>query len=389
MKAAAQETGADIKIGLVMSEAYSSATSTWNKDVAARAGDKADFYIVHSYFTQYNENSTVETILSSYTKTGTYRTYVWSELDKAGKPHLPVALTEYNIFAIGSDQPVSHVNGMHAVLVTGEAMKTGFGAALRWDLANDWSNGNDHGMFSYGSEPGVSTYAPRPAFYHLFYLQKYTGDVLLNSTMTGASDVVIIPTAFQQGQVGAAIINNTRIQKVVRLNIKNFKFGDRYYTYTLTGSLNIDFSRKVFINGIGNTLEAGGPADYENIKANSSTINDEIRIKAPPLSVTFILVEPGTRELVINNEVTSADKSSYEDLIGIYPNPSQGSFTLTNIPSGITEIEIKDILGKSVYRETGSNHNPDESFNINLRRGIYFITLSDRTHQFAKKLIIR
>ena len=70
MRAAALKTGTDIKIGLVMVEENSTTNSTWNRDVASQAGDKADFYVVHSYFTPYNQNSNVETILSSYNKTG-------------------------------------------------------------------------------------------------------------------------------------------------------------------------------------------------------------------------------------------------------------------------------------------------------------------------------
>jgi aspartate 1-decarboxylase len=387
MKAAAQESGYEIKIGLVMAEAYSSGNANWNKDVAAVAGDKADFYIVHSYFTPYNQNSDVATILNSYKNTGSYKDYVWSEVDKAGKPHLPVALTEYNIFAVGSNQAVSHVNGMHAVLVTGETMKTGYGAALRWDLANGWSNGDDHGMFSYGSEPGIAQYAPRPAFYHLYYLQKYTGDVLLNSSMTGAAGIVTIPTAFQSGQVGAALVNTSQIRKVVRLNIKNFKFGARYYTYTLTGSPDIDFSRKVFINGTGNSLDAGGPDNYESIKAFSSTIDTEIKIIVPALSVTLVLVEPGTKELLINNEVTSAEKLSY-DLINVYPNPVNGSFTISNIPSWILEIEIDNILGKFFYKRSG-NIKTEETFDLNLPGGIYFIKLNGRSGSIARKIIVQ
>jgi aspartate 1-decarboxylase len=387
MKSAAQETGYEIKIGLVMAEAYSSGNANWNKDVAAVAGDKADFYIVHSYFTPYNQNSDVATILNSYKNTGSYETYVRAEVDKAGKPHLPVALTEYNIFAVGSNQAVSHVNGMHAVLVTGETMKTGYGAALRWDLANGWSNGDDHGMFSFGSEPAIAQYAARPAFYHLYYLQKYSGDVLLNSSMTGATGLVTIPTAFHSGQVGATLVNTSRIQKVVRLNIRNFKFGERFYTYTLTGSPDVDFSRKVFVNGTGNSLDAGGPDNYESIKAFSSTIDTEIKIIVPPLSVTFVLVEPGTKELLINNEVTSAEKIS-SDLINVYPNPVRGSFTISNIPSWISEIEIENILGRSFYNR-GGNIEAEETFNLSLPGGIYFIKLYGRSGSITKKIIVQ
>jgi hypothetical protein len=386
MKAAAQKTGADIKIGVVMADSPS-AGSGWNQGVAAQVGNKADFYVVHSYFTPYNQNSDVATILNSYTNTGNYKSYVWSELDKIGKPHLPVALTEYNIFAVGSGQPVSHVNGLHAMLVTGEAMKTGFGATLRWDLANGWDNGNDHGMFSYG-EPGIPDYTPHPAFYYLYYLQKYTGDVLLNYATTGATGVAVIPTSFNSGQVGAAIINTTKIQKVVRLNIRNFRFGDRYYTYTLTGSPNIDFSRKVFVNDLGNSLSAGGPDNYESIKANSSTIGDEIKIVTPPLSAVFVIVEPGTKELVINNEVTAVDKSRFEDFIEIYPNPAQRNFRIKNIPNGISSMEIKDFTGRTVYREEGNISIPDATFDINLMPGIYVIQLYGKNCLLRKKLIV-
>ena len=94
MKAAAQKTGVEIKIGVVMLDSYSASTSTWNKDVAVQAGDKADFYVVHSYFTPYNQNSDVATILNSSSKTGNYKTYLWDEVTKAGTPKLPVGLTE-------------------------------------------------------------------------------------------------------------------------------------------------------------------------------------------------------------------------------------------------------------------------------------------------------
>jgi hypothetical protein len=387
MKAAAQKIGVEIKIGVVMVEG-SSTGATWNKDVAAQAGDKADFYVVHSYYTPYNQNSDVATVLSSSAKTTSYNTYVWDEVTKAGKPKLPVALTEYNIFAIGSNQPVSHVNGIHAVLVTGEAMKTGYGAACRWDLANGWDNGNDHGMYSY-NEPGIPNYTPHPAFYHLYYLQKFTGDVLLNSKMTGAPGVEIIPTAFNSGQTGVALISTSKVQKVVRLNIKNFKFGDRYFTYTLTGNTGEDFSRKVFINGIGNTLDAGGPDNYESIKANSSLINDEIRIKIPPLSAIYILVEPGDKELIVNEDITGVNNLPEIDYIRIIPNPSIGQFSIINIPEGINKIGIYNVTGMLIFHGIISGNTYEWNNSIaHLAPGIYFIQLEGKGKRLIKKVII-
>lgn len=60
--------------------------------MAAQVGDIADFYVVHSYYTPYNTNSDVATVLGSYNKTEGYRSYVRATVEAAGMPMLPVAL---------------------------------------------------------------------------------------------------------------------------------------------------------------------------------------------------------------------------------------------------------------------------------------------------------
>lgn len=388
MKMAAAELGLDIRIGVGMLDAYSWENSTWNRDVAASVGDMADFYIVHSYYTPWNQNAGIATILNSYRRTGKFKEYIYAEVDKAGMPHLPVALTEYNIFAIGSSQPVSHANGMHAVLVTGEAMKTGYGAALRWDLANGWDNGNDHGMYSYGNEPGVAQYAPRPAFYHLYYQRRFTGDVMLNMTQRGDTNVVVYPTAFSSGQVAVTMVNKATYDVVVRLNIQDFKFGDRYYTYTLTGNGN-DFSRKVFVNDIGNNGVAGGPSNYESIEATSSLIGEEIKIKLPRYSTTFILVEPGNKELVINEDIAGIPAVLPSDPIVISPNPTYDRFRISKVPDNINKLTISDMGGRILYvylcRRGGEL---DREYSIRLTPGPYQCIFTGNDATFTKKLMI-
>ncbi len=389
MKMAAAEKGLDIKIGVVMLDAYSWEIATWNRDVAASAGDVADFYVVHSYYTPWGQNSGIGTILNSYKRTGKFKDYVYAEVDKAGMPHLPVALTEYNIFAIGSGQPVSHANGMHAVLVTGEALKTEYGAALRWDLANRWDNGNDHGMYSYDDEPGVVKYSPRPAFYHLYYQRRFTGDVLLNMTQRGDTNIVAFPTAFSSGQVAVTMVNKATYDVTVRLNIQDFTFGDRYYTYTLTGD-GTDFSRKVFVNGTGNTGVAGGPATYESIEAFSTLIGDEIRIKLPRYSTTFVLVEPGDKELVINEEIAGIAPSALADFVVISPNPAGERFRITGAPAEINKLTVIDMGGRQVYAyfcKKGEDINRE--FPVNLAPGLYQCILTGDNLVIAEKLVIQ
>jgi hypothetical protein len=386
MRAAAAETGHEIRIGVVMVEAAST-HATWNTAVAGQAGDIADFYVVHSYYTPWNTNSDVATVLNSYSGTGGYRTYVNNTVAAAGMPELPVALTEYNIFAIGSGQAVSHANGMHAALVTGELIRTGFGAACRWDLANGWDNGNDHGMYSY-NEPNIPNYTPHPAFYHLYYMKRHTGDVLLKSTITGAPGVTVISTAFGSGHLGATLVNTTRVRKVVRLNLKDYGAGERFYTYTLTGSDGQDFSRKVYVNGAGGTLEAGGPDDYESLKANSVVIGDEIRLVMPPLSAVYILVEPGTKHLAVNNEVTGITPQASADEITLWPNPSTGSFTVKELPDHVRRIEISDLRGSVIMRKETGEGVRELTFASGLPPGLYLIAIFGDDYTVTKKLII-
>jgi len=220
-------------------------------------------------------------------------------------------------------------------------------------------------------------------------MRRHTGDVLLNSSMTGAQGVVIIPTAFSSGQIGASLVNTAKLRKVVRLNLKDFKAGDRFCTYTLTGNEGEDFSRKVYVNGTGNNLPAGGPDDYASIKANSTIIGDEIRIIMPPLSAVYVLIEPGTKTLAINNEVTAAEVPSENADITIYPNPSDGTFYIKNLPPDVNRIEIKDMKGSSMVSKSGEINSDEEIMHVHLAPGIYFISFSGDGFSATRKLIIK
>jgi hypothetical protein len=291
MKQAAREIGKQIYIGVVCDQEYNNDMPNWNKDLISHVGGKADFYIVHSYFTPYNQNSAPDVILNSPTKVAGYKTFVQKELAAQGKPVAPVFLTEWNIFAIGSKQSVSFINGMHASLMMGELIKNKYEVGVRWDLANGWDNGNDHGLFSSGGEPGVAKYAARPAFYYLYYFQKYFGDVMVEAT-TNSSNVVTYASQFSSGEAGIVLINKNAFEQIVELDLKNFNPGNRYYTYTLTGGTdNGSFSRKVYVNGLTTQAEGGGPENYESVKAKSTLIKGNIKLNLPKYSVTHVVVE--------------------------------------------------------------------------------------------------
>lgn len=297
MRKAAQETGKTIYIGAVLSEStplswWTPTASGWNTGVLSGAGNNPDYFIVHNYYTPYQTNANADLILGTpQTVTSTMMDYVKQCLATAGLVQKPVVLNEWNIFSTGSKQQVSHINGLHATMVAGEAIKNKFGMTARWDLANGWDNGNDHGMFNNGDEPdGVPKWNPRPAFFHLYYFSRYLGDRLLSSAST-SPDIVSYASSFSSGETGVALVNKGADSKSVEIKISNFRKGSRFYWYTLTGGTdNGEFSRKTLVNGIAGTKAAGGPDNYTSIYPNAASTAAGIRVIVPGRAAVYLVV---------------------------------------------------------------------------------------------------
>jgi hypothetical protein len=284
MKAAAKEVGNDIKIGVVVIESQTGTPvhKNWNQGVMPHVAKKADFLVPHSYYTPYNENSTIATILNSASQTKSMKDFManaWKTY--AGTPFPPLALTEWGIFADKSRQQASYINGMHATLVLGELMTNQFGEATRWNFTN-----GDIGIFT-------GAYQLFPAFYYMYYFQKMFGDRLVGSTVTGDANVVSYASRFSSGQCGVALVNKNDAERVVELKLNDFTLGARYTYYVLTGGTdNGDFSRKVYINGKTTADSLGGPADYATLAPYGTTISGgSIKVVMPRYSVVYLLVE--------------------------------------------------------------------------------------------------
>lgn len=299
MRKAAAEVGSRIKIGLQLIEHDASSTNNavykhWNNGVLSKVKDGADFFIVHNYYTPYKENSTISTILNSGTISSeevmNYLKLVTKTNDVKMKP---VALTEWNIFAEGSKQQVSQIAGLHAVIVLGELMKNRYGLANRWNFANNYDNGNDHGMFSQGDEAeGVERWTPRPSFYYMYYFQKCFGDRIVPSKLVGSSEILCYSSKFSSGEAGIILLNKGLKNTVCEITVHGFNPETRYYYYILSGEqTNNGYSKKLYINNIGPNGPSGGPKGYDKVKAFSLTGQETLKIAVPPLSAVFLITE--------------------------------------------------------------------------------------------------
>lgn len=300
MRAAADEIGADIKIGAQLihfdaSDSWNPADRDWNEGYFQSAGDAADFYIVHDYFTEYDEDSTPGAILESAT-TVPHDVMGWmnTTFSRHGAETKPIAFTEWNIFATGSNQMVSDISGVHATMVVGEMMKNSYGLAARWNLANGWENGNDHGMFNAGDEPGgIPRWHPRPDFFHLYYFQRIIGDTMIFSWEQGqnAPNIFSYASRYSSGQTGVVIANTAEFPRIVEVDLINAEPGEKYYWYTITGGEGSDFSRQVMINNVGPEYASGGPLNYEEVEAFSAETEGGIKLRVPGRSVSYVLID--------------------------------------------------------------------------------------------------
>lgn len=299
MKKAAQEIGKTIYIGVYLLEKQpegwqTSTDQSWNRGVLTNSGNKADYYVIHSYYTPYQTNASADLILSTATdNTVAMMNYVKDNLTANAAAVKPIALNEWNITSQGSMQQVSYINGVHAAILLGESIRNKYGMTSRWDFANGWDNGNDHGLFNIGDEPGgASKWNPRPAFYYLYYFQKMIGDRMLQSTVTG-NRVLAYASSFTSGEKGVILVNKSSTAQVASVLLENAKAGGRFYWYTLTGGTdNGEFSRKVFVNGRGPTEPTGGPSgEYATLKAYSASTSNGIKVNLPARSVAYVVMD--------------------------------------------------------------------------------------------------
>jgi hypothetical protein len=299
MRKAATEIGKKIYIGAVTYESpateswLTNTVKTWNTGMMPGINDKADFYVVHNYFTPYDQNSNASVVLNSaLTVPQTMIDYVTQTLQANGAAIKPIAMDEWNMWAKNSKQQVSNISGVFAVLVMGEAIKNKYGMAARWDLLNGWDNGNDHGLFSAGDEPGISKWSPRPSFYYMYFFQKLLGDRMVASSVSGSNTVKAYASTWSSGQLNVTVINTSATSQNVEIKMKNFYAGKRFYWYSLEGSSdNGEFSRKVLVNGSGPAPDAGGPADYNTLKAKSSLTASGIKVTVPARGIIVMAID--------------------------------------------------------------------------------------------------
>jgi len=99
-------------------------------------------------------------------------------------------------------------------------------------------------------------------------------------------------------------------------------------------------------------------------------------------------------QIQTDNEVTSLNDAEILSDIALYPNPSNGKYSveLNNVLKGNVKISVVDLQGKEVYQENLNNFNGYQKFSVDisqLPKGIYFMKLSNGENAATKRLILQ
>jgi len=118
------------------------------------------------------------------------------------------------------------------------------------------------------------------------------GDRLANTTVHCSSNILAYASTYSSGEVNVTLVITSAASLNVDVKMKKIYGGNRYYWYSLEGiNDNGEFSRKVLVNGIGPTGEAGGPTSYHTIKALSSVATNGLKVTIPARGAVFMTVD--------------------------------------------------------------------------------------------------
>jgi hypothetical protein len=391
MRKAADEIGATIYIGVQIlhfdgTGSWNVADRTWNAGVLKEAGHAADFYVVHNYFSAKGVAS-AKGYFNGATAVTDMMTFMRRDIIQKGAALRPIALTEWNISGSTPNLQTSVVDGMQAAMIFGELINNGYGMSSRWLIAGDGNR-----IFNENSKPGVPKWNPYPDFFYMYYMQKYFGDHAVTASVSGSKDVVAYASVFGSGHASVMLANKGSSEQTVRINLDPYRYGGRYYVYSLTGGTdNGEFSQQVFVNGTAPDYDEGGPiGELENLEALSYPSEKGVTISSPKLSMQFILIEGSATVFV--DEMPQVPTAF--DLRQNYPNPFNPMTTISYSIPTVSNVclTVYDMLGRELAVLVNEQKTPgiyNATFDgRQFASGIYFYRLQAGSRIMKQKMVM-
>ena len=279
--AAMKAVDSTIKIGAVMSHN----NFQWNNEVMAEVGNAADFIIVHHYFNVNDKSSSVNSVNEMGWDMQELQA---SAYHYSGKPkgYFPVAFTEFNI---QGKPTTSMMNGLFIADALGNLVKNGFFLSTIW--VNEWnvSDFETHGILA-KNDPYQADYTARPSYTPYYYYGKCFGDLMVDVSLTGTSDVRAYASTFASGEIGLTILNYSDTTQLVKINFTDTTVIDSAFWYSVYADSIADGNTKFYVNGLTSSTAGGGPEDLDSVFAFGAKFGNSTVFVSPKYSVTYMVL---------------------------------------------------------------------------------------------------
>jgi len=292
-----------IKVGAVI---YTDETGyrNWSAGVLGSLNGKADYLIMHEYFTFANNinDVTANEVIASVSKIKEDRDNIDFMQNKylgETATKLPVMVSEFNL-RCGTKQttmlaPIFQTMALH------EFVKNRFAMVNIWDIANGTSADGDHGILA-RKDLIIPDNAPNTGFFTYYFMTKFTGDKL-SETVSSDTTVRWYSSSFSDGNQGITAVNPSNTSVEVQINLTDFD-SDTLTWFVL--SADSILSPTVNINGIKPTLAAGGPELYDTIAPFRTPFVSGNSITVPPFSCLYGVLSAGGATTVLSNQTVKS-----------------------------------------------------------------------------------
>jgi hypothetical protein len=326
----------DILIGAVLSHN----DYDWSAQVIQEVENYADFFILHHYFKDVesaelskkqlieleNDMKEVELLVSEYT-------------DKPAG-YFPIAFTEYNI---QGPYTTNIVNGLFTADALAVMIKNHNSLATIW--VNEWKideNNTTHGILSL-NDPDQPDYTARPVYTPFYYYGKFFGDRMIETTVSGSSQIRAYASLFSSGEIGVTIINYSDSEKKIKLDYggTSNKPDTLYYFSVFAENKNIG-NKRFFVNGYTGDTQGGGPVNLDEVPAFARKITDSSFVKIPQYSINFFVIKSNEGFLEIKNN------EFHRNTIHVYPNPASNYLFAEGNLKELDGIMMFDLMGRNV-----------------------------------------
>ena len=154
--------------------------------------------------------------------------------------------------------------------------------------------------------------------------------------------------------------------------------------HTVTFNVSGELEPAITLTGYGTQTATNGTTTFANVTQTPAPgISYTVELEGTQTINDFVIVDGNE---TVNIYLAPVNISEIENTISIYPNPSNGTFTIQNNELQIKNIQIIDITGKVIHNQQFVV--PSSQFSIK-EKGIYFIKLQTENKILTQKIIIQ